>query len=71
MSVVVKITEETHQDLQAIQEVIISYGTKSLPPEFQPIIASLKDKPVTYKAIMTVAVKFLRTVIDEIQKKEK
>jgi len=68
--VVVKIFEETHQDLQAIQEVLINYGIKSLPPQFQPIMTSLRSKSVTYKVIMLVAVKFLRDVMDEIQKKQ-
>lgn len=63
---IVKITDETHRDLQEIQKVIVSYGTKSLPPQFEPILASLKeDKPSSYKVIIAVAVKFLRTIMEQ------
>jgi ribosomal protein L37E len=61
----VKVTEETHEDLQAIQQCIIDYGIKSLPNEFDSIIESLKDKSSTYKTIIAIAVKFLRNVVEQ------
>ena len=62
-----KISEETHDDLFSIQEKILKHGTKKMPTEFQPIIESMKEKQITYKAIVGIAVKFLKTVLDKIE----
>lgn len=65
MTKVVRIKDETHEDLQAIQQLMIQYGTKTLPTEFEPIIASLKNTSVTYEMIIAIAVKFLRNILDK------
>ena len=70
MTKMVKVTDETHEDLEAIQEVMINYGIKRLPPEFEPITASLKDKSATYKIIIAIAVKFLRNTLEQTNKKD-
>jgi len=67
VSVVVKISKETHEDLYTIQEAIIKHGTKVLPPEFHPMLESMKTKQITYKAIIGLSVGFLRTVLYKIK----
>lgn len=65
---IVKVTEETHEDLQAIQEFMLNYGIKTLPSEFDSIVKALKDKSSTYKTIIAIAVKFLRVVLERTER---
>lgn len=68
---IVKVTDETHEDFQAIQEFMIDYGFKTLPSEFDSIIKALKDKSSTYKTIIAIAVKFLRHVMEQTKPADK
>ena len=61
----VKITDETHEDLQKIQKIIRYRGTKVLPRGFQEIIESIKE-PTTYKGIIAIAVKVLKELMEKI-----
>ncbi|MBA7489921.1 hypothetical protein ES702_00455 [subsurface metagenome] len=66
---VVKITDETHEDLQKIQRIIIRRGTKIFPPEFRWIVEKMKEPntyPATYKVIISISVKFLRDLMEKI-----
>ena len=67
----IKVSDETHRDLQIIQKTIVHYGIKNLPCEFQPVIAEISEEKIaTYKAIVAVAVKFLRISIEKLTKGE-
>lgn len=68
-TIVVKVTEETHKDLQTIQEIIVEYGAKSLPEEFEVVLKSLKSKSTTYKTIIAISVKLLRRIAEESKEK--
>lgn len=69
-SKVEKISDDTFKDLKAIRQVIISYGTKNLPEEVQPLIMQIRetDRTTTYKGIIAVSVKFLRISIEKLIK---
>ena len=66
---VVKVTEQTHKDLQAIQKIIVEYGTKSLPKESEEILKLLKNKSATYKTIIIISVKLLLHIVEEAKEK--
>lgn len=63
---VVKITDETHEDLQRIQKILVHRGTKILPPAFRWIAEKTKE-PTTYKTIIAIAVTFLRDFMEKIE----
>lgn len=68
----VKVSEETYQDLLAIQKALIKYGTDFMPKEFREMIES--GKIITLKRIVAFCVKAFKYPIDqmvEMQEKAK